>query len=114
MPVATEETCETCGASFWLDDVDEGIERNCEACRAEDLVRRTRVFLSDGKDLQGPIGCQLIRQHPNLSKTFRITDPEWLVKLGWGPTAYVEIQAYVLAPGVKTPRDTYWWYYSLV
>ena len=114
MPVATETACETCGETYWQGDVVDGLASLCDPCREADLERRTRVWLSNGKDLLGPILCRKVKKHPNLSMTFQVTDPDWLILLGWGPSAYVETQAYVLAPGVKTPRDTYWWHYSLV
>ncbi len=110
MSVPIETACEVCGKTYWQGDVMEYLTYTCDSC-LEDSIQ---VWLSDGKVLLGPIQCSQVKKHPNASMTFQVTDPDWLVRLGWGPSAYVEIQANALVPGIKTPRDTYWWSHSSV
>lgn len=107
--VPIETTCESCGETCWQGDIRLYPGNLCDPCQEDLTDQQTTVWLSNGEYLLGPIGCRKVKKHPNLSMTFQVTDPEWLINLGWGPSAYVEIQAYYLTPGVKIPRDTYWW-----
>jgi hypothetical protein len=67
-----------------------------------------KLWLSSGKDLIGPVDHTVQHQHPNGSITFQITG-EWKTRLGWGSSAYVEVQARPMPEDRKVPRAVYAW-----
>jgi hypothetical protein len=53
------------------------------------------------------VGARVVTRHPDNTITFSITDRTFLDRIGYGPSAYVERQAYPI-PQVRK-ADTYYW-----
>jgi hypothetical protein len=69
----------------------------------------SKLWVQDQGALVGPIQAEQGKIHPNGTATFHITDEAWLSRLGWGKTAYVEVQAWPMPADRQVRKNTYAW-----
>lgn len=84
----------------------------CESLAADELDALLQtvadlVYCERADSIPHVVPAMVVRLHPSQDITFRVTSPDWKARLGWGPSACLELQVHAI-PEVRQADQFYW------